>query len=141
MSNPNLSRKQLTVIDDIFAGGMDTEEILEKHKVSPAIFNKWLADENFKDNFSQRIDWLNLQSKAMIARYASLAVAKLVALTDSENQETRRKACLDIISLPRANAQKQGDVTQNETALKAETLPPETASRLLEALAQEKNQK
>jgi hypothetical protein len=136
MSQSGLSRKQLSVIDDIFAGELDTEAVLKKHNVSPGRYNKWLSDDNFKAHFNRRIEWLNLQSKAMIARYASLAAAKLVALTDSENQETRRKACLDIISLPMENAQKQANPAKGGD-IQPENLPPGTATRLLNALAEE----
>ena len=138
MTQPTLSRKQLSVIDEMFAGEMDIDSVLEKQNVTRRLYNKWLGDDNFKLEFTRRIEWLNLQSQALIARYASLAAAKLVALTDSENQETRRKACLDIISLPRVNAQKQGDTARAGNIEPAENLHPETAARLLEALAQEK---
>jgi len=134
-----LTKKQLSVIDEMFAGEMDVEAILERHNVTRRLYNKWLGDENFKAEFTRRIDWLNLQSQALIARYASLAAAKLVALTDSEKEEVRRKACLDIISLPRLTAQKQ-TVSPDSDIEPAEILHPETASRLLEALAQQKNQ-
>jgi hypothetical protein len=132
-----VTRKQLAVIDDIFTGNIDTEAVLEKHNVTRKLFNKWLGDENFRAEFTRRIDWLNLQSQVMIARYASLAAAKLVSLTDSENQETKRKACLDIISLPRLTDQKQ-KVSPDSEIESAETLHPDTASILLEALAQQK---
>jgi hypothetical protein len=137
MSQSTLSKKQLSLIDDIFAGDIDTEAILAKHSVTRRLFNKWLGDENFKDEFTRRIDWLNLQSQIMIARYASLAAAKLVSLTDSENQETKRKACIDIISLPRLTDQKQ-KVSPDSDIEPAEILHPDTASILLEALANPK---
>jgi 3-deoxy-D-manno-octulosonic-acid transferase len=138
MSQSTLSKKQLSLIDDIFAGDIDTEAILAKHKITHRLFNKWLGDENFRAEFTRRIDWLNLQSQVMIARYTSLAAAKLVSLTDSQNQETKRKACLDIISLPRLTDQKQ-NMSPDNNIEPAETLHPDTASILLKALAQQKN--
>jgi len=137
MTTPALTKKQLSVIDGIFAGDIETEDILAKHSVTRRLFNKWLGDENFRAEFARRIDWLNLQSQVMIARYASLAAAKLVSLTDSQNQETKRKACLDIISLPRLADQKQ-KISPDSNVEPAEILNPDTASILLEALAQQK---
>lgn len=137
MSKSALSKKQLSVIDDIFTGNVDTEAILEKNNITRRLFNKWLGDDNFRAEFERRIDWLNLQSQVMVARYASLAAAKLVSLTDSENQETKRKACLDIISLPRSNDREKSVSTDNDTE-QADTLNPDIASKLLEALAQQK---
>jgi hypothetical protein len=138
MAKP-ITKKQLAVIDEMFAGEMDIDSVLEKHNVTRRLYNKWLGDKNFKAEFTKRIEWLNLHSQALIARYASLAAAKLVALTDSEKEETRRKACLDIISLPRLTEQKQ-PVTADSNIQPVENLHPETASRLLEALTQGKNQ-
>jgi len=139
MRQSTLTKKQLAVIDEMFAGETDIDAILAKHHVTRSQYNKWLGDENFKAEFTRRIEWLNLQSQALIARYASLAAAKLVALTDSEKEETRRKACLDIISLPRLTAQKQGDAARDDDIAPAENLHPEIASRLLEVLAQGQN--
>jgi hypothetical protein len=137
MATPALSKKQLSVIDEIFTGDIDTETVLAKHNVTRRLFNKWLGDEIFRAEFTRRIDWLNLQSQVMVARYASLAAAKLVSLTDSENQETKRKACLDIISLPRLADQKQ-KVSSGNDLEQPEALHPDTASILLEALANQK---
>ena len=136
MRRSSLSKKQLAVIDEMFTGELDTDAILAKHNVTRRQYDKWLSDENFKSEFTHRIEWLNLQSQALIARYASLAAAKLVALTDSEKEETRRKACLDIISLPRLAAQKQTAPADSDIE-PVENLHPDTASRLLEALAKE----
>lgn len=140
MNNKNTpTKKQLALIDETFAGEMDIEAALAKHNVTRRQYNKWLSDENFKAEFTRRIEWLNLQSQALIARYASLAAAKLVALTDSEKEETRRKACLDIISLPRLIEKNQTQTADNGITEPAENLHPEIASRLLEVLAQGQN--
>jgi hypothetical protein len=143
MRQSSLTKKQLAVIDEMFAGEsryIGIEAILEKHSVTRRLYNKWLGDESFKAEFTRRIEWLNLQSQALIARYASLAAAKLVALTDSEKEEMRRKACLDIISLPRLIEKNQTGKTADGDTEPIENLHPDTASRLLEALAQEKSQ-
>lgn len=132
-----LTPKQHAIIDDLFAGDITTDEILEKHKLNRTMFNKYLTDETFRAEFTHRIEWLNMQSQAIIARYATLAAAKLVELTSSKSQETRRKACLDIISLPKTASAKDSHhvVTNDDTP---ETLPPDTAAKLLECLAESK---
>jgi len=130
-----LTRKQLAVLDELFAGELNEDDICKKHGVTKAQYHKWLADERFKAEFARRIDWLNLQSQALIARYASLAAAKLVELIDSDKEETRRKACLDIISLPRISGQKQPSPDKPADTKHTE-LPPETAGKLLAALAE-----
>jgi len=132
-----LGKKQLAVIEDMFRGELDEQAILDKHKISKNIYNKWLTDENFIEEFNRRIAWLNRQSELIIARYASLAAAKLVQLTESEKAETARKACLDIISLPKpalSNSQKATVEPQTKQLSQA------TCGRLLAALANEKTE-
>ena len=135
-----LSKKQLAVIEDMLSGELDEQAILDKHKVRRNIYNKWLADENFGRQLAERIAWLNRQSEIIIARYAPLAASKLVQLTESENQETSRKACLDILSLPKLAAKRTSDPGGPETidAQPAEQLSEQTVSKLLAALAESK---
>lgn len=131
------NKRQLAVIDDLFGGEMDEQAILDKYKVSRNLYNKWLADENFAEQFDARIACAHRQSELIIAKYAPLAAAKLVRLTESENQETARKACLDIISLPKIGAKKteQHDKATKNTDNPAGQISEETASKLLAALA------
>jgi len=135
-----LSKKQLAVMEDLFSGELDEQAVLDKHKVRRSVYNRWLADGDFVEEFDRRIASAHRQSAALIARYAPLAAAKLVQLTESENQETARKACLDIISLPKIAAQKteQSDKAKKDGDKPAEQLSEATVSRLLAALAEEK---
>ena len=95
-----LSRKQLAVIEDLFAGELDEQAVLDKYNVSKRLYNRWLADDRFIQQFNEHICRAYRQSQFVIARYATLAAAKLVQLTDCEKAETARKACLDILSPP-----------------------------------------
>jgi len=133
-----LSKKQLAVIEDLFSGQFDEQAVLDKHNVTRAVYNRWLADEQFDDEFSRRIASAHRQSELIIARYAPLAAAKLVQLTDSEKEETARRACLDIISLPKfaAKESEQSSEPQSASDKQAELLPPTTCSILLAALAE-----
>ena len=147
-----LSKRQLAVIDDLFAGELDEQAVLDKHGVSGNVYNKWLTDEVFQAEFARRISGARLASEALIARYCLVAAAKLVQLTDSENQETARKACLDIINLPlrglprlsakdrAVHAKSSSDAESAEGGPAAQQLSPETAGKLLAALAEEKKE-
>jgi len=135
-----LSKKQLTVIEDVFGGELDEQAVLDKHGVSRRLYNRWLADELFAGEFNEWIASSRRQGELIIARYAPVAAAKLVALTESENPETARKACLDIISSmldARRATVNEGRGTRDEP--QACQLSEQTASRLLAALAEEKN--
>jgi len=128
-----LSKKQLRVIEELFAGALGEQAVLDKYKISRKTFNRWLADERFVEQFNERVEKSFRQSRLIIARYAPLAAAKLVELTASDKEETARKACLDIISMhtiPHKSDERQ--VTGDE-------ISPETASKILAALAEEES--
>jgi len=133
-----LTKKQLAVLDELFLGELDEQQVLDKYKVSRAVYYRWLGDDDFAEQFDRRIAAAYRQSAALVARYATLAAVKLVNLTDSGNPETARKACLDIISRQPADQRRMTDdgrATRDEPA--AGGLSPATASKILEVLAQE----
>ena len=134
-----LRKKQLAVIDDLFAGELDEQAILTKYRIKKSTYNQWLADENFEAELIRRIKTARLLSKVLIARHSLAAAAKLVQLTESEKEETARRACLDIIELPRRGDTKDQSEQINEDNEKLPELSDETASRLLAALAEEKD--
>ena len=119
-----LSQKQLTVLDDLFGGDLDEQEVLDKHKVRRNTYDRWLADKLFAERFKQYVNGLKRRSELLMAKYSCLAA---------------RKACLDIISLPKRAAKdaKQGSGQQSDDE-PGQQLPQQTASRLLAALADEK---
>jgi hypothetical protein len=137
-----LSKRQLAVIDDMFDGELQKQALLEKHKLSRRLFNKWLASEAFNSRLDRRMAWERRRSEFMLARHATSAAARLVGLTVSTTPETARKAYLDIISIPAlANRQKQQPTQPQTTNCPPPELPPETASRLLAALAEQEHEK
>lgn len=133
-----LSKRQVAVIDDLFAGEVDEQAVLARHKVSRRLYDRWQSEQGFADEFGRRIAALNRRGECIIAGYVPLAASKLIQLTESENQETARKACLDIISLAEKPLNGKPDSRQiSETANSAEQISPETAAKLLAALAEE----
>lgn len=140
-SKKRLQKKQHAVLDDLFGGELEEQTILEKHKVKKAVYNRWHGNESFAAEFTMRIEALNRQSELIIAKYRALAAAKLVQLTESEKEETARKACLDIISLPRLSGEKaeQAPVVQKDAEKQTLQLSPETANKLLAVLAETEN--
>ena len=132
-----LRKRQLAVIDDLFSGKFDEQTVLEKHNVSRNIYNKWVLDKLFDAEVSRRISYAYRQSQSLIARYACFAAAKLVQLTESEKEETARKACLDIIGLPKlaGKANQKTDLPEQEQSCTSD-ISPEAAKKLLTALAE-----
>ena len=129
-----LAKKQLEVLEDLFTGHMSEAEVLEKHKVSRYIYTKWLNDGNFIEYFYQRIKGFSMQSSLIVSRYAPVAAARLVELTESEKDETARKACLDVISMPEKIVEGRSD---KEDGVKLD-ISDETASKVMKILADDK---
>jgi hypothetical protein len=139
-----LTNRQLAVIDDLFSGRLEEQEVLDKYKLSRRLYNKWLNNDAFNGQFEKRINEAYRQSAILIARYAPVAAAKLIQLTNSDKPETARKACLDIISMPVHTAgkkEKPSDESQSTDTPSPVSLNPETAGKLLAVLAEEQSTK
>ena len=134
-----LSQKQLTVLDDLFNSDLDEQGVLDKHKVRRSTYERWLAGKLFAERFKRYVNGLQRRSELLMAKYSCLAAAKLVELTTSDKAETARKACLDIICQPKIAA--EAEKVEKDSNKQAELLSGTTASRLLAALAEEKNLK
>jgi hypothetical protein len=133
-----LTKRQLEVIEDLFESDKKESEILKKHNLSRIIFNKWLSDKNFADEFDRRIAAAQRRTATNIALGISKAIENLVDLSGGEG-ETARKACLDIITLQNqvnTEMQQQHEVSEHSNSPKS-SLSDEEASRILAALAQE----
>ena len=133
-----VSKKQFEVIEDLFAGDMNEAEVLKKHGVNNRLYSQWLCDEVFSGELRFRIESGQRQGELIIASYVPVAAAKLVALTESSKEETARKACLDIISLPVSFVQPEREDVPDKKGVDPEAgLSPALAGKLLAALAKE----
>ena len=86
-----LTKKQSAVIDELVSGELDEQQILDKYNVSRGVYNNWQADEQFVAELDRRIDWLGRQSAVLIARYASVAAAKLIGRRLLQGAQQRRR--------------------------------------------------
>ena len=110
--------------------------MLDKYNINRDTFKKWLNDERFIGQLNERIAYSFRQSRLIIARFATLAASRLVQLTESESQETARKACLDIISMDSHNLAGTPVVPVETT--ERDEISPDVASRILAFLVEEK---
>lgn len=135
-----LSSKQLAVIDDLFECEKE-REILKKHRLSRKLYDRWLADKAFARRLDECLVRENRRFEFNLARSACRAMSSLVKMAESKQGETSRKACLDIIEIS-ANRSAAGPASQADNPSgghESAPLPPETAAKLLAALAKEKN--
>ncbi len=135
-----LNPRQLAVIEDLFAGESDEIAVLKQHNVSRTLYNQWLADPAFTEQFDLLVAGAYRRSAFQIARNAKEAADELLKLARSDKGETARKACLDIINmhpsirLADSSAASTGKQTSPSEPSK---LSPETAGKLLAVLAEE----
>jgi hypothetical protein len=130
-----LNQKQTAVLDDLFNSELDEQGVLEKHRVRRSTYERWLDDELFSERYERYIQRIRQRSELLLAKYRSLAAAKLIELTTSKKPETARKACLDIISQPRVKT--ETETTEKESGKQAEAISDAQASRILAAMAEE----
>jgi len=139
-----LTAKQLSVIESLFETDGDDAEVIAKNGISARLFRKWLGEKAFADELAFKAGWEQKKSLILLAKYIPFAATRLIELCHSEKEETARKACLDILSMPRENLQnsssKGDEQNENENPLPAE-LSQQTCSKLLEVLAEERKQK
>jgi hypothetical protein len=130
-----LSDRQTAVLEDLFDSELDEQGVLEKHRVRRSTYDKWLTEEPFAKQFSRYVTRAKRRSELLLAKYCSLAAAKLVELTASEKAETARKACLDIIRQPKIKTEDEGD---NAIKPQETQFSNETASKILAVIAEGK---
>jgi len=151
-----LSVRQLAFLGDLFGGKLDEQQTLKKHRVSRRLYNKWLTDPAFAEQFDRQIAGVYRQSELLIAHSATKALEELMKLITMEKSqkgkkiekgETARKACLDIIKMhlsprqagrPKSLAKKAAPFPEPP---ELPQLSPKTASKLLAVLAEEKTNK
>ena len=103
MSNKQKSQlipRQLEVIDELCEAELSEAKILEKYGISYTIYRRWLSMDVFTEEMDLRVGAARRQSQFNVAKYAPLVATKLIALTESEREETARKACMDIMQMP-----------------------------------------
>jgi hypothetical protein len=144
-TSKQLSRRQLAVMEELFAGELDEQMVLDKYKVGRKLYNRWLAEPAFAEQIERCVAAAYRQSALLVARNAPSAAKKLVELAGSGKGETARKACLDIISMQnspptggeRRGAKDEKRGTKEDGRRTGDDLSPETATRLLAVLAEE----
>jgi NACalpha-BTF3-like transcription factor len=144
-SKRTIQGRQLDFVNALFTEDEDLNGIMQKYKTSKEEIARWLKDSRFRKEIRLRIRWAYEQSEILVAKYTMIAAARLVSLTESENQETSRRACLDIINLLRIQRQKKSIVqhVRGKTGTQKDEVPekdipltPQQASTILTALAE-----
>ena len=125
-----LDQRQIDVLKDLFGS---------KHRVRRNTYDRWFADKVFAARYNRHLNGLKRRSELLMAKNSCLAASKLVELTTSGKEETARKACIDIITLPNKISEEVGQAKKTDKSQEKviAELSPERASRLLAVLAED----
>jgi hypothetical protein len=133
----SLTKEQLQIIDELFESGGDESAVLQKHNISFRDWQQKLADKDFADEIAARMESSKRQGQIILSKYVPFAAAKLVQLCESENQETSRKAVLDILNLQTGRSEISNLKSQiSDTLPEMPAIDPATASKILAVLAE-----
>jgi hypothetical protein len=127
------NKLQDEVLIDLFERGLTQAQVEDRQRLAPGTIAEWLTDPDFKFRMWLRMDAAWWQARIVVAQQAVKAARNLVDLIDSEKEEIRRKACMDVIKAQPTRA-------ETPTIPEEPTLPPgvseKTAHRILEVLAE-----
>jgi hypothetical protein len=97
--NSKLNKRQRMLLDELFAGTISEQEVLDKYRIGRSVFAKWLNEPVFLRALHGRIAAAYHQSSILLARHATAAANRLISLTESNKPDTARRSCLDIIEM------------------------------------------
>jgi hypothetical protein len=135
----HLGKVQRAVIKDLLESQLPEHEVLEKHKVNPWQYKKWLANGLFTREFNARLDARMRQGNLIMLRCFPQAAETFVKLIKSQKEETARKACFDVITLWK-NDEADHLPVQKDTRDEAPQLSQEKAAKIWAILAENKTQ-
>jgi hypothetical protein len=124
-------RKWQIVLADMVEGGMSEREVEEKYRLREGLIRLWYAEEGFRAELVATVRVARFRAMAMMGQSAMMAAAELVSLARSGKEETKRKACVDIMKM-------QIDENEKEDAADKPKMKisEEEASAVVKALAE-----
>ncbi|MEN6384432.1 MAG: hypothetical protein ABFD79_04475 [Phycisphaerales bacterium] len=97
------SRNQLKMIKKWIKNEGDDTKLPKRFKICHTKWGKLLNTKKIRDEIEGRIEVAKKRSQLLMVKYLPLATAKLIELCNSENNETSRKACVDILTVHKDN--------------------------------------
>jgi len=108
--------------------GKGFDEISREMKVCRSKMKKWLEEEAFINELAFKIDSCKRQGYLILARCLPAAAARLAGLMESDNAETARRACMDLVNLF------IGEELKVNEAVRDEEMDGDTAAIIVRAL-------
>ena len=127
-----LSKLQNEVMDRLFSGESE-DAALAAAEISLSIYQRWLKNEKWQQEFQRRIEKCQREAQLLISRYQPVAAAKLISLMDCEKEQTARQACLDVLQMESLVPKTEKDEKTDE--LGKLILSSEAAAKITKILA------
>lgn len=127
-----LTKKQKLVMDELFKAEDDESTILVHHNITRGVFNIWLTEASWVQEFERRIEESLRRTQIIITSFQSMAALQLVELTKCKKEATARQACLDIIQMPRIVAE-----PKIATSVESLKISEEVQESIIELLAKD----
>ncbi|MCE5340544.1 MAG: hypothetical protein LLF92_05375 [Planctomycetaceae bacterium] len=131
----SLTQTQNDALDELYTNGGDELAVQQKFNIKRHVWQKWLEDYYFTVEMNRRHDSLQRQADTMLAKFKPMALAVLMSLCQSQNEEISRKACVELLYL-----KSQGEQKTPLPQEQHEDISDETASKILAVLAEEKRE-
>jgi hypothetical protein len=130
--------KKRKFLDELFENAYAQAAAKKKLDVSSYIYKRWLNDPQFEAEFNSSIKILLKDCEIQLAQFAPFAVKKLIDLTESEKDDLKLKAAIEILKMVNLfeNAKNEELKDQYELGKDLETLSDEKASRILSVLVE-----
>ena len=116
-----ITERHRLVAYDLFTRQATDKQIREKFHVKPETLHRWKEDPDFLALVDEVEAALHLRTRAILALLAPAAAGRLSELLKSANDETARKAAVDILDQARADT--------GATRRKTDEKTPENAPR------------
>ncbi len=136
MALAKLTKIQLNALDELYGNGGDELAVQEKFNIKYSVWQKWMSDYYFTSEIDIRLATLQRQTDIMLAKFKPMAMALLMGLCQSQNEETSRKACAELLCIKFSSSAPIRDI--NQPPEPDEQITDEMASKILAVLAEEK---
>jgi hypothetical protein len=136
MSLTKLTKKQIAALDELYSNGGDELAVQQKFNIKYSVWQQWLDDYYFAVEIDRRLQQLQRQADIMLAKFKPMALAMLMSLCQSSSEEVSRKACVELLYLKFSSPTMAGGMPEPPT--RCENMSDETASKILELIAEEK---
>lgn len=93
-----ITKRHRAVAEALYIERLRPEQVHSRFRVTPKTLARWQADPDFRALMAEIEAEHRERARRVFVTFAETAAVRLVKVTDTENPETVRKACLDVLA-------------------------------------------